>query len=267
MLTRRTFVATATAIGASTVMPYAALAQSGGSNTFETDAGPVTIHPISHASFVMETPGRMIYNDPVGEASAYADYPTPDLILITHEHGDHYNPGTLRAIVGENTQLLTNPAVYDMLPEDLQAKATAIANGEGTSMGDMGIEAIPAYNITDGRLQYHPEGRDNGYILTVGGRRIYIAGDTEGIPEMRELEDIYISFVPMNLPYTMELEQAASAVNAFQPTYVYPYHYRDADVEQFASLVDGETEVRMGAWYARTASRWAGGLASAQASQ
>ena len=249
MLTRRTFVTTATAIGASTVLPYRALAQSGGSHTYDTDAGQITFHPIDHASFVMETPEMVIYNDPVGEASAYSDHPTPDLILITHEHGDHYSPETLSAIVGENTQILTNPAVYDMLPEDLKAQATSIGNGESTEVGGMPIEAIPAYNITEDRLQYHPEGRDNGYILTVGGRRIYIAGDTEGIPEMRNLQDIFIAFVPMNLPYTMEVTQAADAVNEFQPTYVYPYHYSDSDVEEFASLVEGETEVRMGNWY------------------
>ena len=248
MISRRTFVTTATAIGASTVLPYRAMAQAGGSNTYETDAGEIVIHPVSHASFVMETPDMTIYNDPVGEPSAYSAYPTPDLILITHEHGDHYTPETLQAIAGENTQLLVNPAVYDMLPEDLKAKATSIANGEGTSMGDMQIEAIPAYNITEDRLQYHPEGRDNGYILTIGGRRIYIAGDTEGTPEMRALEDIYIAFVPMNLPYTMDVEQAADAVSEFAPTYVYPYHYRDSDLEEFASLVEN-SEVRMGNWY------------------
>ena len=249
MLTRRTFVTTATAIGATTAMPYATLAQSGGGDTYETEAGPVTIHPISHASFVMETPDMVIYNDPVGEASAYADYPTPDLVLISHEHGDHYSPETLRGIVGENTRILTNPAVHDMLPEDLKAQATAIANGESTEIGGMPIEAIPAYNITEGRLQYHPEGRDNGYILTVGGRRIYIAGDTEGIPEMRNLQDIFLAFIPMNLPYTMAPTQAADAVSEFQPSYVYPYHYRDSDPEEFASLVEGETEVAMGPWY------------------
>ena len=249
MLTRRTFVTTATAIGASAVLPYRALAQSGGSNTFDTDAGQVTIHPIDHASFVMETPEMVIYNDPVGEASAYSDYPTPDLILITHEHGDHYSPETLQGIVGENTQILTNPAVYDMLPEGLKAQATSIGNGESTEIGGMPIEAIPAYHITEERLQYHPEGRDNGYILTVGGRRIYIAGDTEDIPEMRALTDIFVAFVPMNLPYTMDVNQAADAVNEFQPTYVYPYHYRGADVQEFASLVEGNTEPLLASWY------------------
>ncbi len=248
MISRRTFMATATAAAGVTVLPYAALAQSGGNHSFETDNGQITVHPVSHASFVMETPDMVIYNDPVGEVSAYADYPAPDLILITHEHGDHYNAETLAGLVGENTQIVTNPAVYEMLPEDLKAKASQLANGESTEIGGMTIDAIPAYNMTEDRLQYHPEGRDNGYILGIDGRRVYIAGDTEDIPEMRALEDIYLAFVPMNLPYTMEVEKAADAVNEFQPQFVYPYHYRGSDPEAFASMVEG-SEVRMGPWY------------------
>jgi L-ascorbate metabolism protein UlaG (beta-lactamase superfamily) len=234
------------------VLPYAARAQEGGMDTFETDSGEVKVHPISHASFVMETPGPVIYADPVGGAALYEQYPEPDLILVTHEHGDHYDAETLSALAGDNTQIITNPAVYDMLPEELKAKATAIANGESTDYEGIGIDAIPAYNTTEDRLQYHPEGRDNGYVLGIDGLRVYIAGDTEDIPEMRALEDIDVAFVPMNLPFTMDVEQAASAVTEFAPTYVYPYHYRDSDIDKFAQLIaDGEsdTEVLRGNWY------------------
>lgn len=239
-------------LGLSTIMPYAAMAQSGSGDTYETENGKISIHPVSHASFVMTTPSMTIYNDPVGEASAYADFPAPDLILITHEHGDHYNADTLAALVGENTRLVTNPAVFGMLSEDLKAKATAIANGESTTVDGMEISAIPAYNTTEERLKYHPKGRDNGYVLTIDGRRVYIAGDTEDIPEMRALEDIFIAFVPMNLPFTMDVEQAASAVAEFEPAYVYPYHYRDSDPKAFAdnlASTEAETEVVMGPWY------------------
>jgi L-ascorbate metabolism protein UlaG (beta-lactamase superfamily) len=185
-------------------------------------------------------------------AAAYEGHPAPDLILITHEHGDHYDPETLAGIVGEETRLITNPAVYDMLPEDLKAKASAMANGDSTSVGDMTIEAIPAYNTTEDRLQYHPQGRDNGYILNIDGRRVYIAGDTEDIPEMRALTDIHIAFVPMNLPFTMDVDQASSAVAEFAPDYVYPYHYRGSDPQEFADKVTAsgvETQVVMGPWY------------------
>jgi L-ascorbate metabolism protein UlaG (beta-lactamase superfamily) len=249
MLTRRTLLATAAAAaGSSTILPYAALAQAQDSHSFDVEGGQIAIHPISHASFVMETPGAVIYADPVGDPAAYADLPAPDLILITHEHGDHYDAETLAALMAEQTQLLTNPAVHEMLPEDLRSRATAIGNGETTQIGGISIEAIPAYNITEDRLQYHPEGRDNGYVLTIGGKRVYIAGDTEGTPEMRALQDIFLAFVPMNLPYTMDVEQAADAVNEFAPEYVYPYHYRDSDPEAFADMVQS-SEVRIGDWY------------------
>jgi len=253
MITRRRLILTGSAVaGASVFLPYAAMAQAGESHSYDTDSGQVTIHPISHASFVMETPAGTIYNDPVGEASAYADLPPPDLILITHEHGDHYNADTLNALVGDTTQLVTNPAVFAMLPEGLKARATEMANGDSETVLGVEIQAVPAYNTTEDRLQYHPEGRDNGYVLTIDGLRIYIAGDTEDIPEMRALSDIDVAFVPFNLPYTMDEAQAASAVAEFAPSFVYPYHYRESDPEKFASLLaeeNGEVEVKMGPWY------------------
>lgn len=239
------------AIGLSTLLPRTIFAQSG-SDSYPTDNGEITIHPISHASLVMTVPGMVIYVDPVGGASAYEGMDPPDLVLVTHEHGDHYDAETLSAIVGDETRLLTNPAVYEMLPEDLKSKAEALANGESTTVGDLSIDAIPAYNTTEDRLQYHPEGRDNGYVLGIDGKRVYVAGDTEDIPEMRALENIDIAFVPMNLPYTMDVAQAASGVGAFAPTHVYPYHYNDSDLDRFETLLaeEGvETEVVRGDWY------------------
>jgi len=215
--------------------------------------GDITVHPVSHASVALSGGGKIIYADPVGEPAMYESLPKPDLILITHEHGDHYNSDTLAALTGDNTSILTNPAVYDMLPADLKAKAAAIGNGENAMPADTDIAAIPAYNTTADRLQYHPEGRDNGYIVTLAGARIYIAGDTEDIPEMRALEGIDIAFVPMNLPYTMSVEQAADGVLAFAPKVIYPYHYRGSDLDQFKSLVDAggkSIEVKFGDWYA-----------------
>lgn len=240
-------------LGLSTIVPFAARGQGLEGESYPTDSGEIIVHPVDHASFVMTAPGLVIYNDPVGGAARYEGLPTPQLILITHEHGDHYHPETLSALVGEQTRLLTNPAVYDMLPEDLKARATAIANGESTTVNDIAIDAIPAYNLTEDRLQYHPEGRDNGYVLTVDGKRVYIAGDTEDIPEMRALENIDIAFVPMNLPYTMSVQQAADGVAAFAPRIVYPYHYGDSDIQRFASLVSEggtETDIVFGPWYA-----------------
>lgn len=254
--TRRQFIATsAAAAGAITVLPYAARAEAHAGDTFETDAGPIKVHPVAHASFVMETPMGTIYADPVGDAAQYADFPDADLILITHEHGDHYNAETLAALVKENTQIIANPAVFGMLPDDLKTKASEVANGETANFETLVVEAIPAYNLTEDRKQFHPQGRDNGYVLNFEGFRVYISGDTEDIPEMRALTNIDLAFVCMNLPFTMDANAAASAVSEFAPTYVYPYHYRGRDggtqdPADFAKRLGGDTEVLMGDWYA-----------------
>ena len=219
---------------------------------YAVQGGEVMIHPVEHASFVMTLPGMVIYNDPVGGAALYEGLPPPGLIVITHEHGDHFDPPTLSGIVGETTRLLTNPSVHDKLPADLKARATAIRNGETTTADTVTIDAIPAHNLTAERMQYHPVGRDNGYVLTIGGKRFYIAGDTEGVPEMLALEAIDVAFVPMNLPYTMSVEEAAPAVAAFAPAFVYPYHYRGSDIDAFTRLLDeagASTEVVRAEWY------------------
>ncbi len=224
-------------------------------DTIMTDAGDLIVRPFHHASLMLTLNGRNILVDPApafgAEGDVTAEYmaaPAPDLILVTHEHPDHFNVEILQAVVGE-APIVAPQSVADLMPDALKAKATVMANGETKTIAGVAIEAVPAYNITEGRLQYHPEGRDNGYVLTLGGKRIYIAGDTEGTPEMRALENIDAAFVPMNLPYTMEIEQAADAVNDFRPAVVYPYHYGDSDVQAFAAMVEGDTEVRLLQWY------------------
>lgn len=252
--TRRHFLSgSAAAIGSITLLPYAARAASHTGDMFSTDGGDITVHPVNHASFVMETPAGVIYSDPVGDAALYADLPSPDLILVTHEHGDHYKAETLAAIVGD-APIITNPAVFGMLPDDLKSKASEIANGGSTSFNGLTIDAIPAYNTTEGRLQFHPQGRDNGYVLGFDGFRVYISGDTEDTPEMRALEGIGLCFLCMNLPFTMSAEQAASAVAELRPRYVYPYHYRGRDggtqdPQEFARLVGEAAEVKLHDWY------------------
>lgn len=251
MQTRRQFLATTAAAGTVTILPRSAAAAG---DRFDTPGGVITVHPVSHASIVLETPLGTIYADPAGEAATFADLPAPDLILVTHEHGDHFNAGTLSALAGENTQILTNPAVYGQLPEPLKARAAEIANGGSTEWNGLPIEAIPAYNTTEGRLNYHPQGRDNGYVLGFDGFRIYISGDTEDTPEMRALQDISLAFLCMNLPFTMDVAQAASAVAEFTPAFVYPYHYQGGDggtqdPAEFAALVGAEVEVKLADWY------------------
>lgn len=253
--TRRTFLLSAAAGGAVTILPFRASADGHATaDSFETPAGPVTVHPVDHASIVFETPVGVIYVDPVGEVATYEDMPSPDLVLITHEHGDHYNVDVLNAVVTDSTMLITNPAVFDMLPETLKAKASAMANGDSTEMGGVSIDAIPAHNLTADRMNFHPVGRDNGYVIGLEGFRIYVSGDTEDVPEMRSLENIDLAFVCMNLPFTMDKEAAASAVAEFAPTYVYPYHYRGRgdgtqDPREFAALVGDGIEVKFANWY------------------
>lgn len=256
-LNRRTAVklgvGAAALVGMSGMMRAVAQAQERTGDRYETDNGEIVVYPIAHASLVLTVPGLVIYADPTGGADAYSGLPPADLILITHEHGDHFDPDTLKAITGEQTKLITNPAVLEKLPEELKAKASPLGNGDATDVGNLKIEAIPAYNTTEDRKKFHPQGRDNGYVLSIDGSRVYIAGDTEDIPEMRALKDIDIAFLPMNLPYTMDIDQASSAVAEFRPANVYPYHYQGADVEAFAAKVKEaapDTKVILAKWYA-----------------
>lgn len=252
--TRRQILKTgAAALGGVTVLPY--FAQAGGHlpNEIKTAGGVVVVYPASHASVVLETPAGVIYADPVGDPSSYEGLPPADLVLVTHEHGDHFNAETLAAVAGA-APIIANPAVHAKLTGDLAAQTSAIGNGDSSSHGDATIDAIPAYNVTADRLNFHPQGRDNGYIINIGEGRIYVSGDTEDIPEMRSLSGIDLAFVSMNLPFTMDINQAASAIAEFRPTFVYPYHYRGRDggtqdPTQLAALVGDATTVKLHNWY------------------
>lgn len=221
----------------------------------------IKITPINHATFVLESDSTVIYVDPVGGADRFKDQPKPDLILVTDIHGDHLNVETLKGVVTDKTKLIVPKAVNDQLPDDLKNHSQVMSNGQTISLtineDPIKIEAIPMYNLRKEALQYHTKGRGNGYLLTLGGQRVYISGDTEDIPEMRALKNIDIAFVCMNLPYTMPVESAASAVLEFKPKKVYPYHYRGtngfSDVNKFKQLVnagDSNIEVVLLDWYA-----------------
>lgn len=248
IMRRRVVTGLALSIPATLLARTAALAQ----DTMSNGDSSVEAHPISHASLWLDWNGTAVVVDPVGGADAFAAAGTPGLILVTHIHGDHFDVDTLAAIPGA-APIIAPPTVAEEMPEDLAARTTVLSNGDGAELAGITIDAIPAYNTTADRLQYHPQGRDNGYVLTGGGVRVYVAGDTEDIPEMRALENIDLAFVPMNLPYTMDVEQAASGVAAFGPRVVYPYHYRGSDTQRFAELVgeqNSEVEVRLIDWYA-----------------
>src|SRR6185436_1066641 len=207
-------------------------------------------HPVEHASFAMKWNGKTVFVDPTKGGDAWKEFGKPDLILVTDIHGDHHDPKTLTAVRTPESVVIVPAAVAEKMGAD-KGSAKVLANGEKTKVGDIEVEAVPMYNLTEDRKKFHTKGRGNGYVLTLGGKRIYISGDTEDIPEMRALKDIDVAFVCMNLPYTMEVEKAASAVQEFKPKVVYPYHYRDSDVEKFKELVGDNSgvEVRLRDWY------------------
>jgi len=249
--TRRDIMAGTAAAGAVTVLPYAAR---GDADAFQTPAGEVVVHPISHASFVLETPVGLFFVDPVGGPEPYAAFQAPDVILITHRHGDHFDPATLAALKDTDAPILTCADVHGLMNETLQARTTIVGHDDSVTVRGTEIAAIPAYNL-DPDSKFHPKSRgDNGFIVNLMGFRVYISGDTEDIPEMRALGDIDLAFVCMNLPFTMTSDAAASAVAAFRPRFVYPYHYRGRDggtqdPKAFAAAVGDAAEVRLADWY------------------
>jgi L-ascorbate metabolism protein UlaG (beta-lactamase superfamily) len=225
------------------------------SDKIATAKGDLEIHPVEHATFVLKWDGKTIFVDPVGGGDRFKDFGKPDLVLVTDIHGDHLHADTLKAVAAPETRILAPAAVIEKMGDGEKAKAAKLANGEKTKVGEIEVEAVPMYNLTEERKSFHTKGRGNGYVLTLGGKRVYISGDTEDIPEMRGLKDIDAAFVCMNLPFTMEVEKAADAVLQFKPKVVYPYHYRGrpamSDVGKFKELVakDKSIEVRLLKWY------------------
>lgn len=226
------------------------------SDRIPTKKGTVTINPILHSTMVLEFKNKTIFVDPYGGAEKFQSFGAPDLVLITDIHGDHLNKETLGALDLTKTTLVAPQAVIEQLGEISFKKIKPLANGSLTKWKGIKIEGVPMYNLPETEDSRHPKGRGNGYVLNIGDKRIYISGDTEDIIEMRQLQDIDIAFVCMNLPYTMTVEQAADAVLEFKPAVVYPFHFRGsdglADVDKFKELVDaGQTsvEVRLRNWY------------------
>jgi L-ascorbate metabolism protein UlaG (beta-lactamase superfamily) len=216
----------------------------------------VDIIPINHATMILVYKDTVFYIDPVGGPEAFSDQEKPDYILITDIHGDHFDPKTLQGMSLDATVLIVPQAVNEKLPELNVKSVIVMNNGDTNNLGSYAVEAIPMYNLREEALKFHEKGRGNGYILTLGGQRIYISGDTEDIPEMRQLKEIDVAFVCMNLPYTMTVESAASAVLDFKPKKVYPYHYRGtdgmSDVGAFKALINKENsdiEVVQLEWY------------------
>ena len=225
-------------------------------DSYPTPNGVIKIQPILHSSFILTYNNKTIYVDPNGDGDLYAGIKAPDIILITDIHGDHLNQETLNTLNTSKTIFIVPEVVATKLPEKYKAKIVVLKNRQGVHRLGMFIKAVAMYNLPEEVNSKHPKGRGNGYILTIDNKRIYISGDTEDIPEMRTLQNIDIAFLCMNLPYTMTVEQAVSAVLEFKPKNVYPYHYRGKDgfsnVEEFKNSVNSENKninVLLKDWY------------------
>ena len=222
-------------------------------DTLATDHGPLLVHPFGHASLALVWQETVIMVDPVGGAQRYSGLPRPHLILVTHRHGDHFDADTVRDLAGEHTVVVTPQDVSESIPAN---DAVTLTHGESVAAHGVVVAAVPAYNRTDGRLEFHPRGRDNGYVVDFDGFRVYISGDTEDVPELAELGEVDAAFLCMNLPWTMSLAQAVRAARTIGPRVLYPYHFRNGDgtmtdlEELRRELADDETiEVRVLDWY------------------
>jgi L-ascorbate metabolism protein UlaG (beta-lactamase superfamily) len=205
-------------------------------DTIKTNAGDLQIGFIGHATLVFGYQGRIIHVDPVGSATAdYSKMLKADIILVTHEHADHFDPKAIKTLRRNQTKILLTKACAEKVPGSMVVK-----NGDVRNVLGLRIEVVPAYNIVHKRPEgepFHPKGSGNGYIINFGRTRVYIAGDTENTPEMKQLKRIDVAFLPMNLPYTMTPEMVADAAKALQPRILYPYHYGDTDPQKLVDLL------------------------------
>jgi L-ascorbate metabolism protein UlaG (beta-lactamase superfamily) len=217
-------------------------------DTIPATGGNIEVTPIVHASTQLEHAGKIIHVDPWSQGSDYSKAKPADLILITDIHGDHLDPAAIDKVKKAGTVIVGPAAAAEKLPG-----IQTIANGETKTFAGVTVEAVPMYNLQRGPQPgqlFHTKGRGNGYVVTLGGKRLYFAGDTECTPEMQALTNIDAAFVPMNLPYTMPPSEAAQCVAAFAPKVVYPYHYRGSKVEEFTAALAGKgVEVRALNWY------------------
>lgn len=212
-------------------------------DVIKTSAGDLEITFIGHGTLMFTFGGKVIHVDPVSRYGDYSGLPKADMILITHEHGDHLDPKLIKDLRTEKTVLVLTEACTKKIEG-----GTVMKNGDVQTIEGLKIEAVPAYNLVhkrDNGQPFHPKGNGNGYVLTFGDKRVYVAGDTENTPEMKALEGIDCAFLPMDLPYTMTPEMVADAAKAFKPKILYPYHYGDTDTSQLVDLLKDTPEIEV----------------------
>ncbi|MFZ2445521.1 MAG: MBL fold metallo-hydrolase [Syntrophobacteraceae bacterium] len=223
------------------LMPVFAFAQTFETDTIPTSGGPLKIGFLGHGSLLMVYNGKNIYIDPCSQFADFSQLPKADIILITHEHKDHFDLEAIEAIRTDNTLIVLTEMCAAQFKEGIVMRNEDVKIVQGIK-----IEGVPAYNIVHKRpsgFPFHLKGIGNGYILTFGDKRVYIAGDTENIPEMKELSQIDIAFLPVNLPYTMTVEMAVDAVKVIRPKIFYPYHYSETNISELVELLKPLPEV------------------------
>ena len=204
-------------------------------DVIQTSAGDLKITFLGHGTLMLTFNGRNIHVDPFSKVADYSKLPKADVILITHEHHDHLDLKALASVQTAKTEVVLTETCAKQV-----AGGIVMQNGDVRTVNGVTIEAVPAYNLVHKRENgqpFHPKGVGNGYVMTFGDKRVYVAGDTENIPEMKKLQDIDCAFLPMNLPYTMTPEMAADAAKAFQPKILYPYHYGNTDTSKIVELL------------------------------
>ncbi|MHC4187577.1 MAG: MBL fold metallo-hydrolase [Planctomycetota bacterium] len=209
----------------------------------KTAAGDLKITFIGHGTLMFTFDNKVIHVDPVSRYADYSKMPKADLILVTHEHGDHLDPKVIEILKKEGTELVLTKTCTERIEG-----GNVMKNTDVKTVKNVKIEAIAAYNIVHKRENgqpFHPKGRGNGYVMTFGKKRVYVAGDTENTPEMKQLRDIDIAFLPMNLPYTMTPEMVADAARAFKPKVLYPYHYGDTDPQIVVDLLKDSKDIEV----------------------
>jgi L-ascorbate metabolism protein UlaG (beta-lactamase superfamily) len=222
---------------------YSAIAQEFETDVIDTSAGKLQITFIGHGTLMFSFDGKIIHVDPVDKMADYTKLPKADLILVTHEHGDHLDQKALELLRADKTVVVSTETCAKQIKD-----AIVMHNGDVRTIDGLRIEAVSAYSIVHMRSEgqpYHPKGNGNGYVITFGDKRVYVAGDTENIPEMKELKDIEVAFLPMNLPYTMTPEMVADAARSFKPKILYPYHYGDTDTAKIVELLKDAKEIEV----------------------
>jgi L-ascorbate metabolism protein UlaG (beta-lactamase superfamily) len=212
-------------------------------DVIRTAEGELEITFVGHGTLMFRFGGKVIHVDPVGRYADYAKMPKADLILVTHEHGDHLDASAIERIATDKTVLVVTEACAEKL-----GRGTVMKNGDARTVAGLRVEAVPAYNVVHMRspgVPFHPKGAGNGYVIAFGDKRVYVAGDTENVPEMARLEKIDVAFLPMNVPYTMTPEMVADAVRTMRPEIVYPYHFGRTDPSKLVDLLRGAKGVEV----------------------